>query len=232
MRSLRRHRAAASARPAVREGSPRRLLAAALALLLGAAAAAPAHAQVYSWRDARTGQLRISTVPPPWLREGGAVAGGPRVNVIMDGEVVPPERIGAGGAVLETEPAAPGAGAAGTRDDEVSVPDLIERRSVLVSQLVTDALRLGPASANRAFFDKLDAYLAACEQLDAADPAGAAARRSERNLETQRIKANIERVLRDPAQRVDFQGEATRWLSRKSDLAAQRIVRCLRDGFC
>ncbi|MCL4798608.1 MAG: hypothetical protein KJ025_03420 [Burkholderiales bacterium] len=223
-----------SERPAARGGAPRAALAAALAALL-AAAAAPAHAQVYSWRDSQTGQLRISTVPPPWLRAGGATAAGPKVNVIKDGKVVPPERIGPGGTVLELEPPPPG-GVDGARaaaaQAAASVPELIGRRGALHAQLVADALRLGPTSANQAFFEKLDAYLAVLEQLDAADPAGAAARRGERDLEIQRVKANIERVLRDPAQRADFQGEATRWLSRKSDLTAQRIVRCLRDGFC
>ncbi|MCC6608071.1 MAG: hypothetical protein IT515_00160 [Burkholderiales bacterium] len=210
----------------------------ALLVLLACVAAAPVAAQVYSWRDPHTGQLRISTVPPPWLRERGAAAGGPRVHVFMEGKVVPPERIGAGGKVLEPEsqagPPAERAGAPGTGTEEGSIgaPELVARRNALQSRLVADALHVGPASANAAFFKRLDEYFVVSEQADAADPAGARMRAADREFGMQQIKANIERVLVDPAQRADFQGEATRWLSKRSDLTAQRIVRCLRDGFC
>jgi len=209
--------------------------AAVMALL--ACACAAAHAQVYSWRDPQTNQLRISSVAPPWLRERGAVAGGPKVHVFMDGKVVPPERIGAGGKVLEPESGAgqpePGAApAGGAAAKTASAAVLLERRNALLSQLLNDALRLGPTSANQAFFEKLDEYVTVCEQADEADPAGVGARGADHVLAIQQVKANIERVLRDPGQRADFQGEATRWLSRKSDLPTQRIVRCLRDGFC
>jgi hypothetical protein len=211
---------------------------AALFALLACLAGAPAVAQVYSWRDPHTGQLRISTVPPPWLRERGTTPTGPRVHVFKDGKIVPPERIGAGGKVLEPEEQAgtPGdrgaAPATGAAETTLGAPELVARRSALQSQLVADALHVGPASANEAFFKKLDEYLVVSEQADTADPVGARARTADREFGMQQVKANIERVLVDPAQRADFQGEATRWLSRRSDLTAQRIVRCLRDGFC
>lgn len=215
-----------------RPGARRAALRVALLGMLALACAAPVQGQVYSWRDPQTGQLRLSTVPPPWLRDPGRTAAGPRVNVFKDGKVVPPERIGPGGTVLEPESGARPAEGAGGAEKTASVPELLGARDSLLSQLVTDALRVGPTTANQAFFGRVDEYLTVCEQLDAADPAGAAARNSERGLGMQRIKANIERVLRDPRQRADFQGEATRWLSRRSDLTAQRIVRCLRDGLC
>jgi len=228
MRFMRPHAQAVPARGGARRRATRAVALALLACLAGAAA----HAQVYSWRDPQSGQLRISTVPPPWLRDRGAAAAGPRVHVYKDGKVVPPDRVGAGGRVLEPEPAA-GAGDAGAAAQKTeSVPGLLAQLSALQSQLVSDALRVGPAAANQAYFEKLDAYVALCERADAADPAGAGARSADRNLGMQRMKANIEGVLRDPAQRADFQSEATRWLSRRSDLAAQRFVRCLRDGLC
>jgi hypothetical protein len=208
---------------------------AAVLVLLACCMSAVAHAQVYSWRDPQTGQLRISSVPPSWLRVGAAGAG-PTVHVYKDGRIVPPDQVGAGGKVLEPEPTVgkPGEpGAAGvTVAKAPSLPELLGRRNAFLSQLVTDALRVGPASANQAFFEKVDDYLGVSEQADAADPGGAGARSAERDFGMQQVKANIERVLLDPAQRADFQGEATRWLSKKSNLTAQRIVRCLRDGFC
>ncbi|HEY4659178.1 MAG TPA: hypothetical protein VIH11_06695 [Gemmatimonadaceae bacterium] len=199
---------------------------------------AGALAQVYSWRDPQSGQLQIATVPPSWLRSPDTAARGPHVNVIHEGKVVPPERLGPGGKVLEPpppgKPGEPGAAqaGAGAAPKPPSLPELLEKRNALLARLISDALRLGPASANRAFFGKMDDYLAVSGEADAVDPAGAGARNAERDFGMQRVKANIERVLRDPAPRAEFQGEATSWLSKKSDLTAQRIVRCLRDGLC
>jgi hypothetical protein len=57
-------------------------LAAALAFL-----AAPAIAQVYSWRDPTTGERRISNFPPPWYSRGEQ-ARGPRVVATAGNKVV------------------------------------------------------------------------------------------------------------------------------------------------
>ena len=187
---------------------------------------------VYSWRDPATGQLNISSVPPSWLRSAEAATRGPRVTVFKDGKLVPPERVGLGGRVLEPPPVKPGAAPPGAAAKAPDLPDVLAKRTAAMDRLLSDALRVGPANENQTFFVILDGYLELCAQADAVDPAGAAARSAERDRDMQRIKANIERVLRQPGPRTAFQNESTRWFSDKSDLAAQKIVRCLRDGYC
>jgi len=186
---------------------------------------------VYSWREPGTGQLKISSVPPPWLRNSDTASRGPRVNVFKDGKLVPPERVGPRGKVLEPPQGAPGAAQTGEAKLP-DLPDVLAKRNAAMERLQGEALRVGPASANEAFFATLDRYLDLCAQADAIDPAGVAARNAERDRAMQRVKANIESVLRSPEPRVAFQNEATRWFSEKSNLAAQQTVRCLRDGYC
>jgi len=214
---------------------PVRLMrAAALAIALAAyATAAGAADVVYTWRDPGTGQLRITSIPPPWLRNASSASRGPRVNVFKDGKVVPADRVGPGGRVLEPPPTKAGEGPQTEAKSKLpALPDLLTKRDAAMDKLVNQALRVGPANANQAFFETLDSYLELCAQADAVDPAGAGARGAERDRDMQRVKANIERVLRQPAPRATFQNEATRWFSEKSDLAAQKIVRCVRDGYC
>ena len=212
-------------------------LARAAALALGVALAAtamPAGAAdvVYTWRDSG-GQLVITSVPPPWLRDPGTASRGPRVNVFKDGKFVPPERVGPGGRVIEAPAPKPGAAPpAAAKDKLPALPELLARRDAALGKLVGEALRVGPAAGNQAFFATLDRYLELCTQADAVDPVGAAARKTERSRSMQRVKANIERVLRQPPQRAAFQNDATAWFSDKSDLSTRKIVRCLRDGLC
>jgi hypothetical protein len=187
---------------------------------------------VYSWREPGTGQLHLSSVPPPWLRSVDAAERGPRVTVFKDGKLVPPERVGLGGKVLEPAPGKPGPAQAGVVEKGPDLPDLLAKRRAAMDRLLSEALRVGPANQNQTFFVLLDRYLELCAQADAVDPAGVAARGAERDRDMQRVKANIERVLRQPEPRTAFQNESTRWFSDKSDLAAQKIVHCLRDGYC
>ena len=196
------------------------------------ATAAGASEVVYSWRDPRTGQLVLKTVPPPWLRTRATAATGPHVNVFKDGRLVPPELVGPGGRVLEAPPPKASATQGGGATKPPDLNEMLAKRSAALGQLLKEALRVGPASANEEFFVILDRYLDLCAQADIVDPAGAAARKDERDQAMQRVKANIERVLRQPEPRAAFQNEATRWYSEKSDFAAQKIVRCLRDGYC
>jgi hypothetical protein len=196
------------------------------------AAIAGASEVVYTWRDPQTGQLVLHTVPPPWLRTPATAAKGPHVNVFKDGKLVPPELVGAGGKVLEAPPGKPGGTQEGGAEKPPDLKDLLAKRDAALERLTGEALRVGPAAANEAFFVTLDGYLDFCAQADAVDPGGTATRNAERDEAMQRVKANLERVLRQPAPRTAFQNEATRWYSDKSDLAAQKIVRCLRDGYC
>jgi hypothetical protein len=212
--------------------TPRRCAVVWVLALAVAATAADAADVMYSWREPGTGQLKISSVPPPWLRNADTASRGPRVNVFKDGKVVPPALVGPGGKVLEPPPAKPGEAPPDGVEKLPKLPELLKRRAAAMERLVTEALRVGPASANETFFATLDRYLDLCTQANAVDPAGAAARSAERDRGMQRVKANIERVLRQPEPRAAFQNEATAWFSKKSDLAAQKIVHCLRDGNC
>ncbi len=49
------------------------------------ALATPAHARMYQWVDAGSGNVRLSGEPPPWYRSGER---GPRVLVFEDGRLV------------------------------------------------------------------------------------------------------------------------------------------------
>ncbi|MCG6873846.1 MAG: hypothetical protein LJE97_02020 [Betaproteobacteria bacterium] len=187
---------------------------------------------MYSWREPGTGQLKIASVPPPWLRNPDTASRGPRVNVFKDGKVVPPERIGPGGKILEPPPPKPGETPPGDAEKQPELPDVLAKRNAAMERLETQALLVGPAAANETFFTTLDRYLELCTQADEIDPAGATARNAERERSMQRVKANIESVLRQPEPRTAFQNEATRWFSEKAQLAAQKIVRCVRDGYC
>jgi len=204
-------------------------------VVLGLAISAPlalASEVVYSWRDPGTGQLNISSVPPHWLRSVEAAERGPRVTVFKDGKLVPPERVGLDSRVLEPAPVKPGAAQPAAGSKAPDLPELLVKRDAAMDRLLAEALRVGPANENQTFFVVLDRYLELCAQADAVDPAGAGARGAERDRDMQRVKTNIERVLRQPGPRTAFQNESTRWFSDKSDLAAQKIVRCLRDGYC
>lgn len=209
-----------------------RWLALALALALFASTAGAAEV-VYSWRDPRSGQLHLSSVAPPWLRSTEAAERGPRVNVFKDGKFVPPDRVGPGGRVLDPPaPGKPGAAPAGAAQKGPELPEILAKRDAALERLVAQALRVGPAGENETFFVALDRYLEQNALADAVDPSGTGERNAERDLGIQRVKANIDGVLRQPAPRAAFQNEATRWFSDKSDLAAKKIVRCLRDGYC
>ncbi len=50
-------------------------------------AAAPAFAQVYSWRDPATGQSKLSNIPPAWYSRGETVRG-PRVIATIGDRVI------------------------------------------------------------------------------------------------------------------------------------------------
>jgi len=134
-----------------------RVLALALAVFASTVSAAEV---VYSWRDPRSGQLHLSSVPPPWLRSADAAERGPRVNVFKDGKVVPPERVGRGGKVLDPPaPGTPGAAPASAAVKLPELPELLAKRDEILERLVVEALRVGPASANETFFIVLDRYL-------------------------------------------------------------------------
>jgi len=222
---------------AMRDRIPVRVLrgACAAALALACALAGPAAGAadvVYTWREPDTGQLKISSVPPPWLRSAATASRGPAVHVYKDGKVVPPERVGAGGRILEPPASQAEQAQAAAVAKLPPLPELMKQRNATLERLVEAALRVGPAPANEAFFALLDRYLELGLQADAVDPAGAGTRNAERDLGMQRVKANVERVLRQPGPRAAFQNQATAWFADKSDLAAQKIVRCLRDGLC
>ena len=59
-------------------------------LLAGALLAAPAHADVFVWKDPQTGRTRMSNIAPPWLREPVPGKRTPKVEVVRDNKVIDP----------------------------------------------------------------------------------------------------------------------------------------------
>jgi hypothetical protein len=52
------------------------------------AAAAPAAADMFVWKDPETGRTRMSNIPPPFLREPPPSGRAPKVEVIRDRKVI------------------------------------------------------------------------------------------------------------------------------------------------
>jgi len=75
-----------------------------LLLLIGVAAlgapSADARADVYRYRDPQTGRIKLTNVPPPWLKSPGQASRGPSVEVIRE----PPSSVRAPPAAAGTAP--------------------------------------------------------------------------------------------------------------------------------
>ena len=101
-----------------------------LALAVGALAALPAAADVFTWKDPQTGKTRMSNIAPPWLREPVPGQRVPKVEVIRDNKVIDPatafanpQRLPAQAPVIKSPPAAGAAPPAGSRPAAPAVPE-------------------------------------------------------------------------------------------------------------
>ncbi|MCX7892737.1 MAG: hypothetical protein N2544_10290 [Burkholderiales bacterium] len=121
---------------------------AAAALAAALLAPAPADAQLYRWRDPRTGALNYSNVPPPWYRRGEGA--GPPVETIVGGKVVEQRAAAGAQAARAAMPAAAPfpANATDAQAAEVVIA-LLGLRDALagMSRSVENALAASPAWA-------------------------------------------------------------------------------------
>lgn len=148
-----------------------RMACALLAVFLFRAGAATA--DLYRWVDPETGSVKFSSYPPPWYDDPAQARRAPKV-----------EHIPAGRDAV-AKPEAPGALLEGARRIEV----LEMQRRAMLRQLS----KLPPPSATglaaQALQKELKAYDELSDQIDALDPAGAAARRRE-------LQALIDRIMK------------------------------------
>jgi hypothetical protein len=138
-----------------------------LALLLAVLLAAPAHADLYRWRDPQTGSIKYSNHPPPWYGDPVREIGSPPVEVVPD---LSPRAAAAPPKDALAKPAAkqgPGA----LSNLEAQFGTLLQFFKQMPQS--TDFDRTGAALQQQA-----DMYRAVAAELDRQDPAGAARRRA------------------------------------------------------
>jgi hypothetical protein len=139
-----------------------------MVLLLAALAAAPAHADLYRWRDPQTGSIKYSNLPPSWYGDPEKEARAPFVEVVPD-----PSPRGQGpapqAAAAPATPAGQGPGVLSNLETQLST--LLQFFKQMPTS--TDFDRTGAA-----FQQQADMYRALSAELDRQDPAGAARRRA------------------------------------------------------
>jgi hypothetical protein len=155
----------------------------AIAVVLLACSGAAA-ADLYRWVDPETGSVKFSSYPPPWYGDAQQERRAPKVQVIPAGqpagaaEPAAPEN-----PALEAQPA----GEAGGKPAPPAASALEARRKTLSRQLsdgIAALLAAPPGEGARPFADlgqKASEYRSVESSLQAADPAGQAARRAEWN---------------------------------------------------
>ena len=140
-----------------------------LLLFLALLAIAPAHADLYRWRDPQTGSIKFSNLPPPWHGDPVREIGAPRVEVIPD---LSPRRGAPPPPAAATAAAKPAAQAPGMLSGlESQFNTLLQFFKQMPTS--TDFDRTGAA-----FQQQAELYRAVSAELDRQDPAGAARRRA------------------------------------------------------
>ena len=167
-----------------------------LTVLLMAAAASAAHAELYRWVDPQTGSVKFSNSPPAWIE--GTKAPAPRVDVIPYGGKPEPEAAPAAPAAVQKPAAAlpkPEAAsatpeAAAPRAEAASDASALEaawRRELQgMTALVTRPnLDLGNLEVQQ----QIQRYESLSAELDRRDPGGIARRRAEQASVAERLRS-------------------------------------------
>lgn len=165
-----------------------------VALLLLLLAAPAAQAQLYRWVDPATGSTKFSSVPPPWYGDPALERRAPKTERIPAGVPAPAAR----GNALDPGSPATTPGTAAAPSSPLLAPPPPKPLSPLLA--IADAQRrallkdLGSALAqdpvdNEALQKRMQELRALTEELDRADPLGAAARQAE-------VQAMAESLLR------------------------------------
>lgn len=173
-------------------------------VLVLAALALPAAAQMYRYRDPHTGVMKLTNVPPPGTKPGAAApaAASPPASATAPSS---------GGAA----PAKPGA----------TLPphafEMDRQRTRLLQQLVAEAPNVGTPAGKERFFARLGDVVSMEARLDKIDPGGRKARAAERDRALEQCSDGFATALQDPNAQLEFTGELLRFMG-------DRVVLCAR----
>lgn len=156
-----------------------------LALLLAAALALPAQADLYRWIDPETGSVKLSNSPPAWMSGGTGI---PAPNVQLIPARPAPAAAEAAAGTPEKPAAAPEKPAAAPASPVA--PLEATWRGLLRG---FSALRPGSDLTAAGIQQQFQAYEALGAELDRRDPAGAAKRRTEEAGVMERLRKAFQR---------------------------------------
>jgi hypothetical protein len=178
-----------------------------------AVAAAPAAADLYRYRDPETGQIKLTNVPPVWMKHRPQA-----VQVIPAPGATKP----AAAAPQASAPDAPSASPAGS--GATLPPSAFEadrQRQLLLQQLVAEAPNVGTPAGRERFLARLGNVIGLETRLDKVDPSGRKAREAERDRALGECSDGFAQALKDPSAQREFTGELLRFLG-------DRVVQCAR----
>lgn len=154
-----------------------------LSLMVLAACAMPASAQLYRWVDPQTGSVKYSNHAPPWHGDPAPRRSDPKVEVIPPRFAAPPKPAAA------EKPAALAAPAAEAKPGLLA--DLEMRWRDMLEDLGTFTKREDFERAGAGLRQQVEAYDAVRIELDRIDPAGAARRRKEEGSMIDQVKKGL-----------------------------------------
>lgn len=192
-----------------------------IVLLALAVAAAPAAAELYRYRDPETGQIKLTNVPPPWMKHRPHA-----VQVIQPPGAAKPPAV-APPAPAPDAPAAPqaaaapGAPAASGATLPAGAFEADRQRRLLLDQLVAEAPNVGTPSGRERFLARLGNVIGLETRLDKVDPGGQKARQAERDRALGECADGFAQALKDPNAQREFTAELLRFLG-------DRVVQCAR----
>jgi hypothetical protein len=165
------------------------------ALLVLAAAASPAKADLYRWVDPQTGSVKFSNYPPPWHGDPARERRSPKVEVIPSSVSAPKPVAAREKPAAAPNPSAAPAGAASSAPQEGLLADLESRWRDLLEDLGTFNTRADFERAGAGLRQQVEAYDAVRAELDRIDPAGAERRRKEEGSAIDQVKKGIQAWL-------------------------------------
>lgn len=187
-------------------------------LLALAVAAAPAFAELYRYRDPETGQIKLTNVPPAWMKHRPQA-----VQVIPAPGATKPAA--APQAPAPNAPATPQAGSAPGGAPAATLPpnafEADRQRQLLLQQLVAEAPNVGTPAGRERFLARLGNVIGLETRLDKVDPSGRKAREAERDRALDECADGFAQALKDPNAQREFTGELLRFLG-------DRVVQCAR----
>jgi hypothetical protein len=195
-------------------------------LLALAVAAAPAFAELYRYRDPETGQMKLTNVPPPWMKKHPQA-----VQVIqMPGTAQSPApalQAPAGtpardqALAPQAETSTTGAPAASGSTLPPNAFEMDGQRQLLLQQLVVDASDVGTPSGRERFLLRLGSVISLEARLETIDPPGRKVREAERDRALDQCSDGFAQALKDPNAEREFTGEMLRFMG-------ERVVQCAR----